>query len=500
MTLRLARRPKPILQRGTRTGWPTCRACILLLDGSPADVLASGLQRSGDEVSTAQRAGLYCEQCGTHVGLDASQPDARYCLGCGLFVGPECWNASIGRCTGCIPIGSETEHRPELVGITAASRAIDALERLPDEAAALAIAESELHSSGRGDASRLAQLELERALLWVRADDVAAAASRALASFAPRYLVSANKLRARSDAVLHRLATTGLPALSVEPEDEGTPVFGELIQRFVGHLRRAAAPGSNGLVPAIQLLTGLAVVALVALALLTRPAENQTRGSAAGDEPISRGQVAGGGASPRPLGPRGGPQGPEEIAAFPFDELVMGSSLGPPWQITKDSGSVAVNPFPNAIERSLLLRTDSRGPVTICHPVDARQDLRATQASVDIYRPADGSAGAVTIQSAIGVWGISIGPLGEVGYREKDGEPRASAIRLETGRWYRLSIAFGAVPGEYSLTIADPSAAGGVTSHGPLPANVDAEPMQLCIASAGEPNAELYLDNVVIKG
>jgi hypothetical protein len=104
------------------------------------------------------------------------------------------------------------------------------------------------------------------------------------------------------------------------------------------------------------------------------------------------------------------------------------------------------------------------------------------------------------MQSATGVWGILIGPLGEVAYREKDGEPHASAIRLETGRWYRLSIALGTVPGEYSFTIADPSAGGGLTSDGPLSATTDAEPMQICIASGGEPNAELYLDNVVITG
>jgi hypothetical protein len=439
-------------------------------------------------VPTPPRA-IYCELCGAKVGLNPRLPEVHYCLGCKLFTGPECWNGEVERCIACVPLGTEREHRREVAGIVAARRAIGILEGLPALAAALA---ATTQGEGTDDSPPLGKLELERMLLWVRADAAAGAARHALTCAGPRHLDEANILEARSDAALYRLAATSRPPI-ILPDLQSGPRFGERIHRFVGRLR-----GASPTIASMGVLTGVIVFAFVA-ATLMRSVENQTATSAASDEPTPRGQVAGGRASPPPVGAGGGPQGPREIAAFPFDELVMGSPLGSPWQITRDSGAVAVYPFPNAIQRSLLLRTDARGPVTICYPVDAPQDLRTTQASVDVYRPAVGSAGAVTIQSAIGIWGISIGPRGDVAYREKDGEPHASAIRLETGHWYRLSIALGAVPGEYSLTVGNPSAAGGLTSHGPLPTNIGAEPMQLCIASAGEPNAELYIDNVVIK-
>ena len=433
---------------------------------------------------------IFCELCGTEVGLNPDLADVHYCLGCKLYIGPECWNGEVGRCISCVPVGTEQEHRGEVAGVLAARRAIRALERLPAGAAALAATSQ---WEGTDDSTRLGELELERTLIWVRAEAAATAARHALASVAPRHLDAAKILGARSDAVLYRLAAISPPRTTIEPEAQSPPRLARM-RGLVGRL-----PRSPRTMASLGVLAGVIGVALVT-ATLMRPVESQAPATAAGGEPISRGQVAAGEATPPPGGGPAGQPGLKQIAAFRFDELVMGSALGPPWRITKESGAVSVIPFPNAIERSLVLRTDARGPVTICNAVDPRQEPRPTQASVDIYRPADGSAGAVTIHSALGVWGISIGPLGEVAYQEKDGEPQASAIRLQTARWYRLSIALGAVPGEYSFTIADPSGNGGLTSHGPLPASTHAEPMQICIASAGEPNAQLYIDNVVITG
>jgi hypothetical protein len=441
-------------------------------------------------VPTLPRA-IFCELCGAEVGLNPALAKVHYCLRCKLFIGPECSNGELGRCIRCVPRGTEQEHRGEVAGILAARRAIRVLERLPAEAAALA---ATTQWEGTDGSTRLGELEVERTLLWGRAEAAASAVRHALARVAPRHLDAAKILGARSDAALYRLAAIPRPRTIIGPDVQSVQRLGHRMRGLVGRL-----PRSTRTMAFLGVLTGVIGVALVA-ATLMRPVENQASATAASGEPISRGQVAGGEATPPPGGGPAGQPGLKQSAAFRFDELVMGSALGPPWRVTKESGAVSVNPFPNAIQRSLALRTDARGPVTICHPIDARQELRATQASVDIYRPADGSAGAVTIQSALGVWGISIGPLGEVAYREKDAEPHASAIRLETGRWYRLSIALGAVPGEYSFTIADPSGGGGLTSHGPLPASTHAEPMQICIASAGEPNAELYLDNVVITG
>jgi hypothetical protein len=501
-----------------------------------------------------ERTSIYCERCGTVVPVGDRSPGPHYCAGCQSYICSTCWNGSALRCVGCAGGTADGGPLAGTRGVRTGRRILRDLESVRPELDALSAREE-------ADAP-LDDPHLQRRLLRIKAESAAEAALASIEDVrAPdarslRQSIELERLRVAAIAptepeprrfrlpaiplprlsfprwsfprlslprlslptlALPRLSLprVSFPRLSLPRLSLPTLALPRLSLPHVSFpglsvprlslptlalprlsLPRLSLPRVS--VPVARLVAGtagaVAIAVIVVAAVLFRGSQPSTPLGVVVPlaTPTPEGRVAGGRSS---LGPLPSPTA-RLVQRSTFDELVMGSALPAAFSVQADGGSAGVAPFPNAVDRSLqLISSPSGAPTRLCHAVPGGTAQLLISVDLHAARPFGVS---VLLRLSDGVDGVGV-RVGEDGSPVLEPGGGSLPVTIGGSGWSRLTFAIDPIRSLVHVTVGTGSQSGEADVALPLSWPSADDSAQLCIGSPQLPQADLFVDNLVIE-
>jgi hypothetical protein len=428
---------------------------------------------------------IFCERCGTETPL---WPNGAigYCLGCRLFLCATCHDAARVRCFECQR--STTAGSRSAEGMSAAREALRVLGGASVELGRLRTATWRTSDAAPADGDEAL------ALARIKAAAAAAASEHALAHVRPQFGDKAEQLRQELMLVKARV---GLLSEVPEPSSQGSDLVATLRTSLASASRRARDARPAVLVAAVVFLASVGSILAVSLGLTYVPPGGENLAS----EPTVREEIAG--STPRvSVSPASIPASSGSIPAIPaaaqpiaddrFDDLAMGSALGPEWSIAGSRDDVIVAAFPTAVDRSLQLR---RGPqaLRLCRLGAPGSAIHSV--TVDfLFDPAvPTNARLLRIPTATG--GVELATTEGSSLVLNVAGDSTGVMQVAPMTWYRAIMEAG--DGNLRVSLSDPQS-GAETFQIEVSLQAGLTSDQVCFELPAGAAADLYIDNVKI--
>jgi hypothetical protein len=348
---------------------------------------------------------------------------------------------------------------------------LDALSAVQGELAGV----GDREQAGRVSAEELA---IERKLLAIKANSIAAAIELALRRVQPRHVVSVRNLEGRARADMASIREALQPAKSPRvprPDPRAQLRRALLAARTI----RARVTKRAFVIPTTALIVGGAGMAAV---LSLRPADAPPAAVAPTASSTPEGQVAG---------------GTPQRRSFTFDELTAYGPPGPGWELRGESGRAEIAPFPDPFDRSLHV-SSSRGTGTA---VICRTGLRDTDlVSMDLSA-ADWRGMSLEVRQGSEVVTIIVDDRSRL-LLHADGMTTDVTERFEATGWQRLTLSFDLIDGVIGFRMQQRDGDAGVASGISLPSAWTASTGQsadVCISPPRDAVEGMYVDNLIIS-
>jgi hypothetical protein len=432
---------------------------------------------------------FFCERCGAQTALGPRAPNAHYCVACRLFTCDSCWTDSAVRCDSCA-----ARSTAKASGLTAARPLVGALSGVRGELAGVAERQKATGESAE-------ELDSERHLLAVKAGSILAATELALGQVQPPHAASARSLGRRAHAEMASIAEQLRPG---EPERHPRRDARLQLRRTWLAVQRPwqAVQAIRGKVTIRSFVLPIAAVTtavvVIAAVLFLRPGSGPFTAGAPSPSPTHEGQVAGGTPAfpaASPPAPAGGPNA--KSVSFTFDELVAYEGPGAGWDLPDGNGLAEIAPFPNAVDRSLLLASASgSGSATICRDGLPDADL----VSIDLSA-ADWRGMSIEVRRGTEAAAISVDDGSHL-VLQAGGRTAELTDQFAATGWLRLTASMDLAQGSIEVRAEPRGGGAGASGVVPLPDSWQAAVGQVttvCITSPSSSPDEVYIDNLIIS-
>jgi len=173
----------------------------------------------------------------------------------------------------------------------------------------------------------------------------------------------------------------------------------------------------------------------------------------------------------------------------------MGAALPEGWRILGDPANAEVAPFPNAVDRSLRLRTKPDGsPITICLPFEGA----AAQVSIDLLADQpSGLAVSLRVPAAGAEVSMAVAADGRPVVRPGETPLLESAVPAVT--WVRTIFEARPAAGTILIHLGPRSDVLPAGTSAPMDWSSIGPTFELCITSPSAAASELVVDNIAIE-
>jgi hypothetical protein len=424
---------------------------------------------------------IHCENCGRTIRAGATE--TLYCLECGLYVCLACWDRSRELCLDCAT-------RPRQgIRIRTARRADRRLREVVKQAIALA-----LRSGTRDDD----EAWIEHACLGIKAETAARGGFRAWSRLRGE---RAERARPLGDRIRRHAyeADTALERAGVALLRRGLDNGNEILEQTTAAVRQRPRAIRRIIRRAPAGAAVLLVAAVVAAVMVGGPlwllanddGPSARQGTLAGNQPGPPPSVA-----PPPVAEEtAAATSPDAILMLDFDRERMGQGIGAGWvQTAGPAGSVALAPFPTAVNRSARLESADAAGAEACRAVgDA--SVRVIEMTVDVLLEDPDATAALIGRNAAGspVLQVNLGTSGSTfAAGSEDRSARADGPRA--GAWARTEVA---AVGEQTLWRVTRETSG-VAAAQTVDVSSLADIEQVCLAASAGSNGAAYFDNLTI--